>query len=177
MRWVALDRDGTLIAERGYLSDAEGVEVLDGAAEALLRLRELGLRVVVATNQSGVGRGYFDVGAVEAIHARIVEKLGAAGAVIEGFYVCPHAPEEECECRKPKTGLLEQAARELGLPMEECVVVGDKAADVELGRNAGGRSILVTTGYGAEDAGSVEADFVAGSLREAVEWMASSIDS
>ncbi|MBI5086789.1 MAG: HAD family hydrolase [Acidobacteria bacterium] len=177
MRWVALDRDGTLIAERGYLADPEGVEVMDGAAGALLRMRELGLRVVVVTNQSGVGRGYFEMSAVEAIHARIIKELGAAGKMIEGFYVCPHAPGEECDCRKPKTGLLMRAAADLGLPVEECVVVGDKAADVELGHAAGGKSVLVTTGYGAEHAGSVAADFVAGSLREAAEWMSSSIDS
>ena len=97
--------------------------------------------------------------------------------MIEGFYVCPHAPDEECDCRKPKTGLLMRAAAELGVAVEECVVVGDKAADVELGHAAGGKSVLVTTGYGAEHAGSVDADFVARSVREAVEWMASSIGS
>lgn len=172
--FAIFDRDGTLIAERNYLSDPGGVELLPGAAEAIERVAQAGYGVVVVTNQSGVGRGYFTLEDVGKVHARMLELLGPAAARIEKIYVCPHGPGEECACRKPRTGLLEQAARELGLDTARSVVVGDKAADVELARRAGAAAVLVTTGYGAEvlAGGTVEPDFVAADLNAAAEWIA-----
>lgn len=172
--FVIFDRDGTLIAEKNYLADPAGVELLPGAAEAIGRVARAGYGVMVITNQSGVGRGYFGLEDVERVHARMLELLGEAAAVIERIYVCPHAPEEECACRKPRTGLLERAARELGLDAARSVVIGDKAADVELARRAGAAAVLVTTGYGAEvlKSGQAQPDFVAGELSAAAEWIA-----
>jgi len=173
IRWVAFDRDGTLIADKHYLHEPEGVELLPGAVEAISQLRGLGLKIVMVTNQSGVGRGYFPLSDVQRVNARVVELLGP----LDGIYICPHAPAEECRCRKPLPGLLEQAAAELGLDPRECVVVGDKAADVGLAHAAGGLGVLVTTGYGAETArsGAVAADFVAADLSVAAAWIASKI--
>jgi D-glycero-D-manno-heptose 1,7-bisphosphate phosphatase len=170
--FVILDRDGTLIEEKNYLADPGGVELLSGAAEAVERFGEMGYGVIVVTNQSGVGRGYFEMEDVERVNARMLELLGEAGKRVERIYICPHAPEEGCGCRKPRTGLVEQAARELGLDASRSVVIGDKAADVELARNAGASAVLVTTGYGAEAArGGVAADYVAADLKAAAEWV------
>jgi D-glycero-D-manno-heptose 1,7-bisphosphate phosphatase len=166
---VVLDRDGTINVERHYLADPAQVELIAGAAEGLRRLRDLGLELVVVTNQSGLGRGYFTADTLAAIHARLVECLAAEGVELAGIYVCPHLPTDGCRCRKPGPGLLEQAARERRFDPREAFVIGDKASDVELGRRAGSTTLLVRTGYGAEVAGGggVAADHVVADLREA----------
>lgn len=167
-RFVAFDRDGTLIVDKNYLSDPEQVELLPGAREAMDALRQAGYGIVVVTNQSGVGRGYFTMQDVDAVNARLRSLLGE----FDGIYACPHGPEDGCECRKPKPGMLLQASRELSFDLSECTVIGDKDVDVDLARNAGARAVLVTTGYGARHLaeGRVRADFVAAELRDAVRW-------
>lgn len=147
-RFVLLDRDGTLIHERRYLSDPRQVELIDGAGEALGRLRALGLGTAIVTNQSGVGRGLFDEARLAQIHRRLVVLLAAAGGALDGIYVCPHVPEDDCPCRKPRPGLIERAQRELGLDPGASFVVGDKACDIELGKRVGAMTVLVRTGYG-----------------------------
>jgi D-glycero-D-manno-heptose 1,7-bisphosphate phosphatase len=149
LRFVALDRDGTIIVERQYLSSPEQVELLPGAAPGLRAMREMGLGLVVVTNQSAVGRGYFDMARLEEIHERLRQLLRAEGVELAGIYVCPHAPQDRCACRKPLPGLLLQAARELGFDPAAAVVIGDKPCDIELGRGLGASTILVRTGYGA----------------------------
>lgn len=151
-RCIFFDRDGTLIEERNYLSDPGQVVLIPGAAEAVRLARGAGYLAVVLTNQSGVGRGYFTLEDVERVNARMGELLGREGARIDGIYVCPHAPEDGCDCRKPRTGLVERAVRELGIDVGASWVVGDKATDLELARNAGMRGVLVRTGYGSEAA-------------------------
>jgi len=170
---VFFDRDGTLIEERNYLADPGGVVLLPGAADAVRRAREAGYLAVILTNQSGVGRGYFTLNEVEAVNRRLRELLAAGRGALDGIYVCPHAPEEDCPCRKPRTGLVEQAARELEIDLSGSWVVGDKAADVELARNAGMRAVLVETGYGASAGEEPRrmADFVAPDVLAAVEWI------
>ena len=166
---VALDRDGTLNVERHYLSDPAQVELIDGAAEGLRHLRELGLELLVITNQSGVGRGYFTEQTLIRIHDRLRECLDAHGVELSGIYVCPHVPADGCRCRKPGTALLERAAREHAFEPREAFVIGDKASDVEMGRRAGSTTFLVRTGYGAAVAaqGEVDVDFIVEDLREA----------
>ncbi|MCS7044216.1 MAG: HAD family hydrolase [Bryobacteraceae bacterium] len=165
------DRDGTLIEERNYLSDPAGVALIPGAAEALRLARENGYLAVVLTNQSGVGRGYFTLDDVHRVNGRMLELLAAGGAAVDGIFVCPHAPEDGCGCRKPRTGLVEEARRKLDLDLRRSWMIGDKAADLELARNAGMRGVLVLTGYGAgaaaESAGLAE--FVAPGVLEAVQ--------
>lgn len=163
-RYVVLDRDGTIIVERNYLSSPEQVELLPGAAEGMKRLAALGYGLVIVTNQSGIGRGYFTREALEQVHARMMELLAANGAAVEAIYVCPHAPDDECNCRKPKPALLEQAAADLGFTESDCIVVGDKPSDIDLGKAVGARTALVRTGYGAKNEGSVQADWVVDDL-------------
>ena len=167
--FVALDRDGTIIVERGYLSAPQEVELLPGAARGLRAMRALGWGLVIVTNQSAVGRGLIDSSRLEEIHARLRQLLAAEGVTIDGIYVCPHTPQDGCRCRKPLPALLEQAARDLGLDARHAFVIGDKPCDMEMGRAAGATTLLVRTGYGAEHeaAGTVSADYVVNDLVEA----------
>jgi histidinol-phosphate phosphatase family protein len=110
----------------------------------------MGLGIVLVTNQSGIGRGYFDRETVDRVHERVAAVLAREGIAIDRVYVCPHAPEDGCECRKPKPGLLLAAARDFGFDPRRCFVIGDKACDIDLGRAAGATTLLVRTGYGSE---------------------------
>ncbi|GAB4149391.1 MAG: HAD-IIIA family hydrolase [Planctomycetota bacterium] len=146
---LLLDRDGTLIEERPYLADPNEVRLLPGVVEGLKALSARGYDFAILTNQSGIGRGYFDEDAMHAVHARLVHELGREGILLRGIWYCPHRPEEGCSCRKPEAGLLDAAIAESGYEPERCIVVGDKECDVELGRRAGTRTVLVRTGHGA----------------------------
>jgi D-glycero-D-manno-heptose 1,7-bisphosphate phosphatase len=161
----------------GYLNHLSRFRLLAGAADAIRRLNEAALPVIVVTNQSGVARGYFPEQLVRDVHERMKAELLEAGARLDGMYYCPHVSSDECECRKPKTGMLEQAARELGLDLKESFVVGDRQSDVELAHCAGARSVLVRTGFGEGELAwhaknwARQPEFVAADLPEAVEWI------
>ncbi len=148
-RFVLLDRDGTLIAERNYLARVEDVELLPGAAEGLRLLQEARLGLAVLTNQSGVGRGYFDWAALNAVHAHLTQLLANEGVSLTAYYVCPHTPDDNCNCRKPQPGLAQRAAAELHFDPAKSFVIGDKPCDIELGREIGAVTFLVRTGYGS----------------------------
>jgi histidinol-phosphate phosphatase family protein len=172
---VFLDRDGTVIVERHYLHDPDGVELLPGAAEGMRRMAAAGLKLVLVSNQSGVGRGYFGRDAVERVHGRLIELLQAQGVRLDALYICPHAPAKDragdpCGCRKPLPGLIERASRELGLDPAQSFVIGDKPCDVNLGLVVNATTFLVTTGYGAAhvEAGDCRPHHVAAGLSEAV---------
>lgn len=130
---VLLDRDETIIIDVPFNDDPNKVETVVGAREALDRLRSAGLPLAVVTNQSGVGRGYISLEGVRAVNDRVEELLGP----FTGFFICPHAPNAGCECRKPKPALILDAARALGVDAACCVMVGDRESDVEAARNAG----------------------------------------
>jgi histidinol-phosphate phosphatase family protein len=154
---LILDRDGTVIENRHYLADPEGVELTPGAAAALAVARRAGYKIVVVSNQSGVARGYHTVEDAERVNGRMLELLLAQGVDIDGVYFCPHHPRGSvpeyavaCGCRKPAPGMVEAAAAELGVDLRKSVVIGDSLVDVNLGRAIGARSILVRSGYGAE---------------------------
>ena len=174
---VFLDRDGTVSEEVGYLNHLSRFRLLPGTAVAIRRLNEAALPVIVVTNQSGVARGYFPEQLVRDVHERMKAELLEAGARLDGVYYCPHVSSDKCECRKPKTGMLEQAARELGLDLEKSFVVGDRQSDVELAHCAGARSVLVRTGFGEGELTwhaknwTHQPEFVAADLPEAVEWV------
>ncbi|MBI3252236.1 MAG: HAD family hydrolase [Candidatus Omnitrophica bacterium] len=140
---MLLDRDGTLIVDRHYLADPQGVELLPGVGAGLRQMRELGLGLVVITNQSGVGRGYFTLEQVEQVHQRLGQLLAVEQVQLDGIYSCPHTPADGCSCRKPATGLVEKAASELDFEPQSCFVVGDRLCDVELGRRIGATTFLV----------------------------------
>ncbi|MBI3945599.1 MAG: D-glycero-beta-D-manno-heptose 1,7-bisphosphate 7-phosphatase [Armatimonadetes bacterium] len=168
-RLVFLDRDGTLNVERYYLSSPEQVTLLPGAAEGVRRMREMGLATVVATNQSGLARGYFDAAALERVHERLRALLAEAGAAVDAIYVCPHHPDEGCDCRKPAPGMGRRAARDFGADPARAFVIGDKVCDIHFGQAIGATTLLVRTGYGAEveASGGAGADYVVDDLREA----------
>jgi D-glycero-D-manno-heptose 1,7-bisphosphate phosphatase len=168
-RFVALDRDGTIIEERHYLSDPEGVTLLPHAINGLRRLRELGLGLVVITNQSAIGRGFFDIARLELIHQRLCDLLTVGGIHFDGIYFCPHVPDDRCLCRKPEPGLLRRAASDCNFDPSRAFVIGDKACDIALGQQIGATTLLVRTGYGAQAAadGTVTPDYVVDNLGEA----------
>lgn len=170
---VFLDRDGTIIKDKHYLSDPDQVELMDGAADGLRKLAGLGAVLVVVSNQSGVGRGYFTEQDVTRVTARLRELLSGQGIDPAGFYHCPHAPEDECSCRKPATGLVERAVEDLGLEPDPGFVIGDKDADVELAKNLGLTSVLVLTGKGKAHRFLCRPDHTAEDLDDAADWIAS----
>lgn len=154
---VFLDRDGTLIEEVNYLSSPEQVRVFPGAAAAVRRWNEAGVKVIVVTNQAGVARGYFPESRIAEIHAHLSAVLAESGAVIDAYYHCPHHATHgvgeyriACSCRKPSPGMLLTAAKEHGLDLSRSWMVGDKLCDVKAGAAAGCRTVLVRTGYGAD---------------------------
>lgn len=167
--FVMLDRDGTLIAERHYLSDPTQVELLPGAVAGLQRLRQLGLGLVMVTNQSGVGRGYFSRARLDEVHQRLKDLLSEHEVFLDGVYVCPHVPEDDCACRKPRTGLVDAAVAELHFNPAAAFMIGDKPCDIELGRAVRARTFLVRTGYGAkhEADSSARPDYVVDNLLDA----------
>ncbi len=182
---VFLDRDGTINEQMGYINHISRFVLLPGVGRAIRRLNEMGLAVVVASNQSGLARGYFPESLVDAVHERMKRQLAAEGAHVDGIYICPHHPEAkvaryrlDCTCRKPKTGLLEQAARDLGLDLPRSFMVGDRWSDLRCGAAVGARTVLVRTGYGRGEElyigpqESLRPDYVAEDLGTAVDWIA-----
>ncbi len=145
---IFLDRDGTLIEEVNFLSTVEETKLYSFTIEALKLLRDAGFLFFVTTNQSGVARGYFDANAVNAIHAKIQNELKVEDLRIESFHFCPHFPDEGCKCRKPNTGMIEQAQANFEIDLSESWMIGDKILDIEMGFNAGTKTALVRTGYG-----------------------------
>lgn len=174
---VFLDRDGTINIDVGYLSNPDELSLIDGSAAAIKKLNGRGLKVIVISNQSGAGRGYFTVTDVRAVNARLTELLEHAGARIDGIYCCPHRPDEGCPCRKPRPGLVLQAAVEHGVDPGVSYVVGDKASDMELAGNTGSKSVLVLTGMGRSEAQKLTAtpDHIAPDIMAAVEWILADI--
>jgi D-glycero-D-manno-heptose 1,7-bisphosphate phosphatase len=168
-RAVFLDRDGTLIEDPGYLSDPSAVRLLPGAAEALRALRAAGYRLVLVSNQSGIGRGYFTLEEAEAVHRRLVDELAERGVALDDARYCPHAPDEGCSCRKPKPGLLLAAADELGLDLEASFMVGNSPSDIGAGKRAGCRTVLL----GSESSDAVAADLEAPDWPAAVSFLTS----
>lgn len=179
-----IDRDGTLTEEMGYINHPARLKLLPRSAEAIRRLNDAGVAAVVATNQAGVARGYFSEDTMHAVNAELVEQLKQAGAHLDGVYVCPHHPTEgeppfraDCQCRKPRPGLLRRAADDLELDLAASSVVGDKPSDVAAATAVGARSVLVLTGYGRgeweyrREEFSVAPDHVADDLLGAVEWI------
>jgi D-glycero-D-manno-heptose 1,7-bisphosphate phosphatase len=171
-RFVILDRDGTINVEVDHLLDSAQIEMIPGTIEALRELRALGLGMVVATNQSPIGRGLLTWEQLDEIHDRLRALLREGGVELDGIYVCPHEPGDGCDCRKPEPGMALRAAEEHGFDLAEAFVVGDHSADMQMGRRIGATTILVRTGHGGEElvngAGEL-ADHVVADLREAGE--------
>ena len=179
---VFLDRDGTLIEEVGYLSHLDRIALYPWSIESVKLLNRAGFKVVVVTNQAGVARGLFDEDFIDEAHRFLDQKFSDGGATIDKFYYCPHHPEasveayrSECDCRKPKAGMLWKAAQELQLELSHSFVIGDRLSDLRLGPAVGAKSVLVRTGYGETTAreltDDVEVDYTAPELMTAVAWI------
>ena len=176
-RAVFLDRDGTLIEEVGYLDRLDRVTFFPFSVDAVRLLNRAGFKVVVVTNQAGIGCGFFDEAFVEETHRTLSERLAAGGAAIDAFYFCPHHPEatradykQACDCRKPQPGLLKRAARDHQIDLGASFVVGDRGHDIAAGTAVGARGVLVRTGYGAS-AANHGAAAVTDNLMGAVSWI------
>jgi len=175
---VFLDRDGTINEEVNYLSRMEQLRLYPQTPEAIRLVNAAGMKAVVVTNQSGIARGYFTEEFVRSVHDRINELLRADGAFIDGFYVCPHHPvygngiyKQDCDCRKPKPGLLLQAAAELDIDLARSYMVGDMLKDIEAGKRAGAKGVLVRTGYGVNIVRTDMPAYIAEDVLEAVQWI------
>lgn len=186
---VFLDRDGTINEQMGYINHISRFHLLPDAAKAIKLLNDNNIPVVVVSNQSGLARGYFPEELLDEVHARMNELLAREGAAIDGLYVCPHHPEakqekyrRDCNCRKPKTGMLLQAAKELNLDLAGSFLVGDRWSDLKCARQAGCTPVLVLTGYGRGDyqyigpGQDIQPAFVAETLLDAVTWILQRID-
>jgi histidinol-phosphate phosphatase family protein len=169
---VILDRDGTVIVDRPYQHDPDGLEFAAGAAEGLRWLHLRGHRLVVVTNQSGIGRGLFSAAQLDAVHERLHSMVRAAGAQLAAIYACPHVPEAGCSCRKPGQTLMRRACADLGFDPRDSVVIGDKNSDVEFGRRAGAMSILLAA-PDSDEARKTQADAIAPNLLAAARLVTS----
>jgi D-glycero-D-manno-heptose 1,7-bisphosphate phosphatase len=180
---VFLDRDGTMIHDVNYLSRLDDIRWFPYTVDAIRLLNRAGFLVFVISNQGGVGLGLFDEAFVGTVHRAMAARIEAAGAKIDGWFHCPHHPRSilpgfrvNCDCRKPKPGMVHQAQRQFAIDLGRSFVVGDKASDVGLARNVGARGVLVHAGYGesalADDADGADSPaFVAADLMAAVSWM------
>ena len=183
-RAVFLDRDGTLNEEVGYVNHLERFVLLPQVGQAIRLLNEHGIKAVVITNQSGVARGYFPESLIHQVHQKMQDLLKKEGARLDGIYYCPHHPDigippyrQKCRCRKPATGLVEDAVKELDIDCSRSYVIGDRDVDIEFAPQIGAKGILVLTGYGKgewedlSDQWKVRPDHVATDLYEAVQWI------
>lgn len=149
MRWVILERDGVINEDPdAYIKSPEEWMPIPGSLEAIAQLNRSGFRIAVLTNQAGVSREVFDLAALERIHDKMRQQVEEAGGHIEAVFVCPHGPEDGCDCRKPRPGLLQRFAREYGVDLRGVPVVGDSLRDVQAAQSVGAEPILVETGKG-----------------------------
>lgn len=148
---VFLDRDGTINEEVNYLHECDKMKFIAGAEEALKLLKEKGYLLIVVTNQSGVGRGYFSVEDVDRVHEYMNEQLRAGGTEIDGFYYCPHTQEDKCSCRKPMTGLYRKAQTDFDIDMNQSYMVGDKITDILAAKELGCGVGLVLSGHDIDE--------------------------
>lgn len=181
---VFLDRDGTINEQMGYINHISRFHLLPGVAAAVRQLNDLHIPVIVVTNQSGLARGYFPASLLEEVHQKMIQLLAAEGAHVDGIYICPHHPEakvdkyrQACTCRKPETGLLELAAKEMNIDLSASFMVGDRWSDLRCADRVNATPILVLTGYGLGDnryigpSQEIQPAFVADDLQAAVKWI------
>jgi D-glycero-D-manno-heptose 1,7-bisphosphate phosphatase len=171
---VFIDRDGTVSEEIGYMYDAGLYKPFSYSGPAIRRINDTGMKAVLITNQSGVGRGYFEEPMVHTVHDILRSELARHGAKFDGIYYCPHAPDAGCDCRKPLPGMLHRAQKDLNIDLAGSYVIGDKQVDVETAHAVGAKGILVLTGYGREErelhrSAPHQPHFIAGNLAEAVD--------
>ena len=181
---VFLDRDGTLVEERGHISSIKQVKFIRGAFAALRKLRKLGFKLVIVSNQSGVARGILTEAQVRKVNQYILSELEKRGLRMDGLYYCPHHPKRgngsftrKCSCRKPSDGMIQKARKRLNVDTHKSYVMGDKLTDIEMGRKVKSKTILVLTGFGREELARQKGRFgkpdkLAEDIADAVKWIA-----
>jgi D-glycero-D-manno-heptose 1,7-bisphosphate phosphatase len=180
---IFLDRDGTIIEEVNYLSSPDDIRIIHDSSKAIKEANALGCKVFIASNQSGVARGLFTEQQLNDVHKTLLRKLAEDNAHIDAIYYCPHHPTDgipsfriNCDCRKPKTGMLTRAAEEHSIDLKRSFVIGDKMTDIQTGNNAGATSILVLTGYGKQEleicrVNQIPINYVATNLLDAIGYI------
>ena len=176
---VFFDRDGTINEEAGYIGSLRDLHIYPNAVEAVRMVNDAGMKAVVITNQSGVARGLIEEDFLSEIHGQIRDHLAKQGAVIDGFYYCPHHPtagsepyRQQCSCRKPEPGMLIRAAEDHGIDLSISYVIGDHASDIQAAKRVSAKGILVKTGHGLEHLnGDAEPDYTAEDVLDAVRWI------
>ncbi|MDT8317981.1 MAG: HAD family hydrolase [bacterium] len=181
---VFIDRDGTISEEIGYVNHPDRYSLLPGSAEAIKLINDMGLKAVVVTNQAGVARGYFPEWMIKKVHDRLEELLEENGARLDAIYYCPHHPtageapyRADCDCRKPRTGMIDAAAMDMNIDVNNSYMIGDKITDVEFGHRVGAKGIFVKTGYGKGElelfghTWTTRPDYIAEDLLDAVQWI------
>lgn len=146
-----LDRDGTINVEKNFIKDPDDLQLIPGAARAIREARDLGLKVIVISNQSGIARGILTEDSVKGVNKRLIELLSEEGATVDAIYFCPHDADAEhgCTCRKPNSGMFDQAKAEHNVDFNRSIMIGDRLSDIEAGKRIGAKTVLVLTGYGA----------------------------
>ncbi len=178
---VFLDRDGTIIEEKDFINSPDEIEFIPGSIEGIRTIRKLGYKIIVISNQSGIGRGILTEKMVKEINDSFIQQLRERDAPIDALYFCPHHPDDDCNCRKPKAGMISRAVAEHKLELEKAVIIGDKLSDIEMGKRIGAKSILVLTGYGRREREklpdtTVNPDFIADDLLGAAKWLKNPTD-
>lgn len=169
---IFLDRDGVLIVEKDFLISTEDIEFYPETFESLRSINNQYLKIVIS-NQSGIARGFFTSNDVEKLHHYLSDLLAKKSISIDAWFFCPHGPDDGCSCRKPAPGMILEAAEKLDINLSKSWIIGDKSSDIQAGRAAGLKTILVKTGYaGAEPGGrDIKPDFTAADIREAVDYI------
>ncbi len=180
---IFLDRDGTINKEDGYITKVGQLELYRGTVPALRMLNEAGYGIVIVSNQAGVAKGLLTESELMKINNALLEMLGSENIMVERLYYCPHHPDavipeykKDCECRKPRTGMVQSAEKALNVSARGAYMIGDKLTDMELAHNFGGKGILLQTGYGKEEARKINSTahnpvYIAGDILDAVEWL------
>lgn len=171
MKAVFIDRDGTIARDVHYCRRVEDFEILPTVPEAIRLLNQHGFKVVIITNQSGIARGYFNETTLLQIHQHMRQELAKYDARVDAIYYCPHHPEEGCECRKPKPGLILKAAQDLAINLGRSFMVGDGEMDIRAGKAAGCRTILVATEPDIEKETTDPPDYIADNMLRAAQWI------
>jgi histidinol-phosphate phosphatase family protein len=170
---VFVDRDDTVNRDVPYCRHPDDFMLLPGVARGIKSLNKVGLKVVLITNQSGIARGYFTDEILASIHKKMANDLAEQGAHIDAIYYCPHHPDDNCDCRKPKPKLIYQAVAELHIDLSQSFVIGDRLMDIELATTVGCKGVIVPSGQGKEElkASTIIPDYVAPDFESAVQWV------
>lgn len=186
---IFLDRDGTINEELEFISDPENIVLIPGSVDAIREANQLGLKVFVITNQSGIARGLIKEEDLVRVHNKLVKLLNAENAHLDAIYFCPHHPDYGeppyrtlCDCRKPNTGMLKQAEAEFNIDLKKSFIIGDRIIDIQTAHAAGAKSILVLTGYGKNQIEIVKSqniyvDYIAENLHDAIQFVKKSINN